>query len=56
MMDILADPVEIFFGSFTVTLTTLAAVTSPSLCGGPDDLGCRPQLRQKVEDPPAQTL
>jgi hypothetical protein len=30
MADILADPVEICFGSFTVTSTTLAAATSPT--------------------------
>jgi hypothetical protein len=30
MADILADPVEICFGSFTTTLTTLAAATSPT--------------------------
>jgi hypothetical protein len=30
MEDILANPVEICFGSFTATKTTLAAVTSPT--------------------------
>jgi hypothetical protein len=30
MTDILANPVEICFGSFTVTSTTLAAATSPT--------------------------
>jgi predicted cobalt transporter CbtA len=30
MAGILANPVEICFGSFTVTPTTLAAVTSPT--------------------------
>jgi hypothetical protein len=30
MADILADPVEICFGSFTATSTTLAAATSPT--------------------------
>jgi hypothetical protein len=30
MTDILANPVEICFGSFTATSTTLAAVTSPT--------------------------
>jgi hypothetical protein len=57
MADILANPVEICFGSFTATLTTLAAVTlSNGLHGGPDDLGRRPQFWQEVEDPPTQTL
>jgi hypothetical protein len=31
MTDILANPVEIFFGSLTVTSTTLAAATSPAI-------------------------
>jgi hypothetical protein len=30
MEDILADPVEICFGSFTATLTLMAAATSPA--------------------------
>jgi hypothetical protein len=30
MADILANPVEICFGSFTMTLITLAAATSPT--------------------------
>jgi hypothetical protein len=30
MVDILADPVEICFGSFTVTSTLMVAVTSPA--------------------------
>jgi hypothetical protein len=30
MADILADPVEICFGSITATSTTLAAATSPT--------------------------
>jgi hypothetical protein len=30
MTDILADPMEICFGSFTATLTTLAVATSPT--------------------------
>jgi hypothetical protein len=30
MADILANPVEICFGSFTATATTLAAATSPT--------------------------
>jgi hypothetical protein len=30
MADILADPMEICFGSFTATSTTLAATTSPT--------------------------
>jgi hypothetical protein len=31
MEDILANPVEIYFGSFTVTSTTMAAATSPAI-------------------------
>jgi hypothetical protein len=31
MADILANPVEICFGSFTMTSTTLAAATSPAV-------------------------
>jgi hypothetical protein len=31
MADILANPVEIYFGSFTATSTTLAAATSPTV-------------------------
>jgi hypothetical protein len=31
MADILANPVEIFFDSFTVTSTTLAVETSPAI-------------------------
>jgi hypothetical protein len=31
MADIVANPVEIYFGSFTATSTTLAAVTSPTV-------------------------
>jgi hypothetical protein len=31
MADILAIPVEIYFGSFTVISTTLASVTSPMI-------------------------
>jgi hypothetical protein len=31
MADILANPVEINFGSFAATSTTLAAVTSPAI-------------------------
>jgi hypothetical protein len=30
MVDILADPVEIYFGSFTATSTTLAEASSPT--------------------------
>jgi hypothetical protein len=29
MVDILANPMEVFFGSFTANSTTLAAATSP---------------------------
>jgi hypothetical protein len=34
MVDILANPVETFFGSFTATSTTLAAATSSTVLGG----------------------
>jgi hypothetical protein len=56
MPDILADPVEIFFGSFMVTSTTLAAATSPAASvEAPATLDAAP-APAKVEDPPTQTL
>jgi hypothetical protein len=57
MVDILADPVEICFDSFTMTSTTLAVATSPTASmKGPRDVWRRPQHWPKDEDPPAQTL
>jgi hypothetical protein len=55
MMDILADPVEICFGSFTVTLTTLAAATSPmASVEAPTTLDVVPNSGRKSKTPPPQ--
>jgi hypothetical protein len=65
MADILANLVEICFGSFTMTSTTLAAATSTTLAAAtsptasvkaPVTSDTTPQLRQEVEDSPSQTL
>jgi hypothetical protein len=57
MADILANPMEICFGSFTATSTTLAATTSPTTSVKASTISdAAPQLRQEVEDPPAETL
>jgi hypothetical protein len=57
MADILTNPVEICFGSFTVTSTTLAARDLPGdRCEDPGDTRRWPRFRSEVKDPPAQTL
>jgi hypothetical protein len=56
MEDTLANRVEICFGSFTATSTTLAAATSPTAAVKAPVTSDAPQQQQEVEDPPAQTL
>jgi hypothetical protein len=48
MVDILADPMEICFGSFTATSTTLVAATSPAASvEAPATLDAAPALAKK---------
>jgi hypothetical protein len=51
--DILADPVEICFGSFTTTSTTLAAATSPTVSvEAPATSDAAPSFGKKSTHPP----
>jgi hypothetical protein len=56
MADILADPVEICFSSFTATSTTLAAVTSPAASvEAPATLDAAPSSGKKSKTHPPKT-
>jgi hypothetical protein len=50
-VDILANPVEICFGSFTATSTALAVAISPTV-----SMKVPATPVAKVEEPPTQTL
>jgi hypothetical protein len=53
MEDILTDPVEIYFSSFTTTSTTLAAVTSPTASvEAPATLDAAPSSGKKLKTHP----
>jgi hypothetical protein len=53
MVDILADPVEICFGSFTVTSIALEAATSPTTSVKvPATFGVAPSSSQKLKTHP----
>jgi hypothetical protein len=53
MADILANPVEICFGSFTVTSTTLAVATSPTASvKAPATPDAAPSISKKLKTHP----